>query len=139
MVSVSAAYAVVRVVQQPVVGSLVAPMSTRLGDLRALRRDPAKSAPFPAGTESVLPPTFKGAPAKDPSGHTFSPAIRAQQRELNSKFAEAPERAAEAKTEFDRVYFDGFEARAAGDLVVIGSAQSAALHSCGLYWLLPRL
>ena len=80
-----------------------------IAELRKLRgRDPAQfsAAPAPPAAEAQF---------VDPAGHTFSPSIKQQQKELNSKMAEAPALAAKAKGEFERLYTAGFELRDAGD------------------------
>ena len=64
--------------------------------MRQLRRDPAAPAgPYPP------PPLPGGTPEIDPSGHTFSPSLRMQQKELNAKMAEVPDMAAKARDEFE--------------------------------------
>ena len=78
--------------------------------MRQLRRDPAAAdpaapAPFPFGNDAAV----------DPSGHTFSPSIRMQQKELNNKMAEAPALAAKARAEFEERYSAGFSSWQAGD------------------------
>ena len=52
----------------------------------------------------------------DPSGHTFSPSIRMQQKEVAAKFAEAPELAARARGEFEERYSAGFSHWQDGDV-----------------------
>ena len=107
-------------------GCFVRGSMSRLGEMRALRRDPAGREPLPgigmsaAGVASCGAATGAkshglGSGPTDPSGHTFSPTLRAQQREVNAKFLEAPTLASKAKAEFDGAYLSGFERRQAGD------------------------
>ena len=84
-------------------------MPVRLDELRQLRRPPARDPANPA------PPLPGGVTEIDPSGHTFSPSIRAQQKEVKAKFEEAPELAERAKAEFEARYAEGFDIRAGGD------------------------
>ena len=88
------------------------PMSG-LHAILGLRRDPAQfSATDGAGTPPALSVT---APEIDPSGHTFSPSIRKQQKEIDMKMSEAPALAAKAKSEFERLYTAGFAKYDAGN------------------------
>ena len=76
--------------------------------MRQLRtRDPA--APVHPGLASPASDEI------DPSGHTFSPSIRMQQKEVAAKYAEAPALAAKAKGEFEERYAEGFSHWQGGD------------------------
>ena len=101
---------------------------SHLERLRQLRRDPAAEAagPFPT------PPLPAGlAPEIDPAGHTFSPAIKAQQKEVAAKFAEAPVLATKARLEFEARYSEGFTHWQAG-------AADAALEQFAAAYILAR-
>ena len=81
-----------------------------LDSLRRLKRDPAA---FTA--------------TKDPSGHTFSPSLKQQQKEVDEQFKEADALATKAKAEFEQRYAEGFAQREAGD------ADSALEHFAAAY------
>jgi hypothetical protein len=85
----------------------------RLGELRSLRSQDDPAGPTGAGAASHGDIAVD--PSRTPGGHIFSPAIRQQQKELGAKMAEVPQRAAEAKAEFDRLYAEGFELHVGGN------------------------
>jgi tetratricopeptide (TPR) repeat protein len=87
---------------------------TNLDALRRLKRDPAAF--------SVT---------RDPSGHTFSPSLKAQQKEVDEKYKEAGALAAKAKAEFEQRYAQGFALREAGD-------DEAALEQFAAAYILAR-
>ena len=72
---------------------------TNLDALRRLKRDPAAFGV-----------------TRDPSGHTFSPSLKAQQREVDEKFKEADALATKAKAEFEQRYAQGFALREVGEV-----------------------
>jgi len=53
-------------------------------------------------------------PGRDKEGNTFSPKLRADQKELDELYAQAPAHAAEGEAELERLFADGAERRAAG-------------------------
>ena len=67
--------------------------------LRRLKRDPAQFAA-----------------EVDPAGHTFSPSIKKQQKEIATKLEETEELATKAKAEFEQRYAEGFARREGGDV-----------------------
>ena len=50
-----------------------------------------------------------------PDGHTFSPMLREQQREVDSMYSEVPALAAKGKDEFERLFAAGHERWEAGE------------------------
>ena len=88
-----------------------------LDSLRRLKRDPAAF----------------GRTEKDPSGHTFSPSLKQQQRELDAKFEEADALALKAKAEFEQRYAEGFALREEGN------ADKALEHFAAAYVLAREL
>ena len=54
-------------------------------------------------------------PARDADGHTFSPKLRADQKELDGLYAQLPTYAEEGKQELDRLFASGKERREAGE------------------------
>ena len=87
---------------------------TNLDALRRLKRDPAAFGV-----------------TRDPSGHTFSPSLKAQQREVDEKFKEADALATKAKAEFEQRYAQGFALREVGD-------DEAALEQFAAAYILAR-
>ena len=53
-------------------------------------------------------------PSRDRDGNTFSPKLRADQKELDELYAQAPAYAAEGEAELERLFAAGAERRAAG-------------------------